>query len=77
MKYQNHYGSNCDSLIEDVVNNLDNKDFKTIVSGTKYDLKNAYKFLLEIINKKITENETRYLYNNLIARHCCVRKINQ
>ena len=59
MKYQNHYGSNCDSLIKDVVNNLDNKDCKTIVSGTKYDLKNAYKFLLEIINKKITENETR------------------
>ena len=59
MKYQNHYGSNCDSLIKDVVNNLDNKDFKTIVSGTKNDLKNAYKFLLEIINKKITENETR------------------
>ena len=59
MKYQNHYGSNCDSLIKDVVNNLDNKDFKTIVSGTKHDLKIAYKFLLEIINKKITENETR------------------
>ena len=41
MKYQNHYGSNCDSLIKDIVNNLNNKDFKSIVSGTKYNSKNA------------------------------------
>ena len=30
-----------DSLIKDVVNNLDNEDYKTIVTGKKYDLKNA------------------------------------
>ena len=33
-----------DSLIKDVVNNLDNEDYKTIVSGKKYDLKNAETF---------------------------------
>ena len=36
------------------------------MGGSKYDLENAEKFLLEIINKKITENEARKLYNNLI-----------
>ena len=55
-----------DSLTKDVVNNLDNEHYKTIVSGKKYDLKNAEKFLLEIINKKSTENEARDLNNNLI-----------
>ena len=54
-----------DSLIKDVVNNLDN-ELTTIVSGKKYDLKNAEKFLLEIINKKSTENEARDLNNNLV-----------
>ena len=55
-----------DPLIKDLVNNLDNEDYKTIVSGKKYDLKNAEKFLLEIVNKKITENEARELYNNFV-----------
>ena len=54
------------SLIKDVVNNLDNEHYKTIASGKKYDLKNAEKFLLEVINKKSTENEARELNNNLI-----------
>ena len=57
---------NFKSLINDVVDNLDNDKYKTLVGGSKYDLENAEKFLLEIINKKITENEARKLYNNLI-----------
>ena len=32
-----------DSLIKDVVNNLDNEDCRTIVNDKKYDLKNAGK----------------------------------
>ena len=36
------------------------------MDGNKYDLKNGKIFLPEIINKKITENEARELYNNLI-----------
>ena len=54
------------SLIKDLVNNLENGDYKTIVSGKKYDLKNVETFLLEIINKKITENKARELHNNFI-----------
>ena len=54
------------SLIKDVVDNLDNDKFKTTVDGNKYDLKNAEKFLLEITNKKFSENKSRDLYNNLI-----------
>ena len=54
------------SLIIDVANNLDNEDCKTTVGGSTYDLKNSETFLLEIINKKISKNEARKLYNNLI-----------
>ena len=41
------------SLIKDVVNNLDDKYYQTTVDKLKYDLKNAEKYLLEIIIKKI------------------------
>ena len=40
------------SLIKDDVDNLDNEDYKIIVSAKKYDLKNAEKLLLKIITKK-------------------------
>ena len=46
---------NSNSLINDVINSLDNDKYKTIVGGNKHDLKNAEKGLLEIVNKKITE----------------------
>ena len=54
-----------DLLIKDVVNNLDNEDYKTTVNNRRYDL-NAEKFLLEIITKQISENEAHKLYNSLI-----------
>ena len=54
------------SLIKDVVNNLDNQDYKTTVSNRRYDLKNAEKCLLEIIVKKISQNESRELFSSLI-----------
>ena len=57
---------NSNSLINDVINSLDNDKYKTTVGGNKHDLKNAEKGLLEIVNKKITENEAHVLYNNLI-----------
>ena len=53
------------SLIKDVVNNLDDKDQIT-VNKHKYELKNAEKYLLEIIIKKISKNEALKLYNSLI-----------
>ena len=53
-------------LIKDVVNNLDNNNYQTTISNNKYDLKNAEQFLLEIVTKKINENEAHKLYKNFI-----------
>ena len=47
---------NFNSLIKDVVDNLDNADY-----NRRYDLKNAEKFLLEIITKKNSEKEACWL----------------
>ena len=44
-----------DSLIKDVANNLDDGNYKTTTSNHEYNLKNAEKFLLEIIIKKIVK----------------------
>ena len=54
------------SLIKDVVDNLDNKDYQTTIDKGKYYLKNAEKHLPEIITKKISKNEARERYNSLI-----------
>ena len=54
------------SLIKDIVDNLDNKDYQTTINNNNYDLKNVKKFLLEIVTKKISKNETYKLYKNLI-----------
>ena len=40
------------SLIKDVVNNLDNKNYRTTINNNKYDLKIAEQFLLEKVTKK-------------------------
>ena len=67
MKYQNHYGSfsreNFSSLIEDVVDSLVIEDYKTTVNNRRYDLKNAENFLLEIISRKISQNEALELHS--------------
>lgn len=55
-----------DSLINDVIDNLDEKDYKTTVNNRKYNFKNAEKFMLEIITKKIDENVACKLYIDLI-----------
>ena len=51
---------------KEVVDNLDNKDYKTKVGNDDYNLKNAKKNLLKIITKKIGRDEARKLYNTLI-----------
>ena len=55
-----------DSLAKDVYNNLNKDEFKTIVQGKPYDLRNAEKFLLEITTKKIIEKEAFKLCSDLI-----------
>ena len=67
MKYQKHYWSIClekVSLIinNDAVGNVYIGDYRTTVNNPRYDLKNQKKILLEIITKKISENETSELY---------------
>ena len=54
------------SFIKDVVNNLDNKNYQTVINNNKYNLKNEEQFLLEIVVKKISKNDARKLYENLI-----------
>ena len=46
------FRNNFLSPIKDVVNNLDNNNYQTMISNNKYDLKNAEQFLMEIITKK-------------------------
>ena len=56
-----------DSLIQDVSKSLDNDEFKTTVNKKVYDLKNAEKFLLTIGTQKISEEDAKKLYSDLIT----------
>ena len=47
--------SNFGSLINNLVNNLDNKDYQTRINSDNYDLKNAEQVLLEIVTKKLVK----------------------
>ena len=51
-------------LFKEVFDNLDND--KTSDEGRAYDLKNAEKFLLEILTKTICKNKALELYSDLI-----------
>ena len=50
------------SLIKDVADNLDKKDYKITVNNADYNLESAEKYSLEIITKKISKNEALELY---------------
>ena len=54
------------SLIKDVVDNLENKDYKTTVDTNPYNFKKAKKFLLEIGTKKNSKDDAPNLYSSLI-----------
>ena len=58
--------SDLASLIKDVVDNLDKKDYQTKINNDNYDLTNAEEVLLEIVTKKISKNEALKLYENPI-----------
>ena len=62
----NIFDENYNSLIQDVVNNLGNKNYQTTVNNQKYDLNKAKDFLLKTSTEKISKNEAQELYNNLI-----------
>ena len=42
-------------LVKDIVNNLDNKNYQTMISNNRYGLTNVEQFLLEIVIKKIVK----------------------
>ena len=52
--------------MQDVVNNLGNRNYQTTVNNQKYDLNKAKKILLNINTKNISKNEAQELHNNLI-----------
>ena len=54
------------SLVKDVVNNLDNKDYQTTINNDKYDFKMQNYFFLKTVTKKYSNNEAHELYENLI-----------
>ena len=56
-----------DLLIRDVCDNLNNDKFKTTVNKKTYDLKNAKKFLVKITTQKISEEDAKKLYSDMIA----------
>ena len=56
-----------DSLIQDVYNNLNNNEIKTTADKKTYDLKNAKKFLEKITTPKISAEDAKELYSDLIA----------
>ena len=56
-----------DSLIQDAYNNLNNNELKTTVNKKAHDLKNAKTFLEKITTQKISEENAKELYSNLIT----------
>ena len=47
--------SNLTSLVKDIVNNLDNKDYQTMINNDKYDLENAENFCRKQLRKKLVK----------------------
>ena len=64
---KNDFDLNTRRLIQDVYNNLNNDKFKTTVNKKTYDLKNSKKFLVKITTQKISEEDAKELYSDLIT----------
>ena len=47
------------SLVNDVVNNFDNKNYQTMIINNRYDLTNVEQFLPEIVTKIFSKNEAQ------------------
>ena len=54
------------SLIKDVADNLENKDYKTTVDTNPYNFKKAQANFLEIDTKKISKDDAHNLFDSLI-----------
>ena len=57
-----------DELKSSIYDNQNNKDFKITISKKSYDLKNAKIFWTKVTTSKISRNEVKKLYNELIQK---------
>ena len=57
-----------EELTSDIYDNQNNKDFKITINKKTYDLKNAKIFWTKVTTSKISRNETKKLYNELIQQ---------
>ena len=58
-----------DELTSNIYDNQNNKDFKITTNKKTYDLKNAKKFWTKITKSKISKNEAKNLYKELIQKY--------
>ena len=57
-----------DELTSDIYDNQNNKDFIITISKKTYDLKNAKKIWAKVTTNKISKNEAKKLYKELIQK---------
>ena len=55
-----------DELTKNVYNNQDNNDFKITIKKKSYNLEKANKFWMKITTRKISKNEAKKMYDELI-----------
>ena len=60
--------SEFDELTRDIYNNQNNKDFKITIDKKTYDLKNAKKNWTKITRSKISRNEAKNFFKDLIQK---------
>ena len=62
------YKSEFDELTCNIYNNQNNKDFKITIDKRTYDLKNTKKFWTKVTTGKISRNEAKKLYKELMQK---------
>ena len=60
--------SEFDELTRDIYDNQNNKDFKITIDKKTYDLKNAKKNWTKITRSKISRNEAKKIFKDLIQK---------
>ena len=60
--------SEFDELKSNIYNNQNNKDFKITINKKTHDLKNAKMFWTKVTTSKISGNEAKKLYKELIRK---------
>ena len=60
--------SELDELTSNIYDNQNNKDFKITINKNTYDLKNTKNFWKKVPTSKISRNEAKKLYKELIQK---------